>query len=254
MTKFLLLAQRSLTVENPKDFEGIGKIQEGAPAYYKIREYLGEQQILTKTKKSESSDTGVNHSLLPPLVPSDEKTSVAENADDEHNFGLTVGSLVHKALELWLFPDDEQLERILSNEMIYQTSLTESQREQALKRSYLLLRRFQKASIYQDIINADDKRHEIPFYMPMKGYSINGIIDLLTLKDQQWTVIDFKTDAISTPAELEKILPKYQKQISQYVKAVNSMLKTNAQSALCFLDYCGGIHVECTSPEQKFNF
>ena len=95
-----------------------------------------------------------------------------------------------------------------------------------------------------EIQQADFCRHEIPFSLPVKGYTVNGIIDLLIRKGGQWKVIDFKTDAISSRAELELLLPTYGQQITQYGKAVNRMLQTNASQALCFLDYCGEVHIE----------
>ncbi len=213
------------------------------PILYKIKDQVDSTYEILPSEKSSESENWTGCSLLPALEMKKESIPVAERADAEISFGLTVGRLVHKALELWIFPDDAELRPMLEKMLISQTDLSEELRSKALERTVTLLRRFQKSSLYAEIMNADVQMHEVPYSIPMKNFTVNGIIDLIMRKGQKWLVIDFKTDAIHNQEEFALLVPKYQKQISHYTQAVNNLLNTAAERVLCFLDYYDEVHL-----------
>lgn len=203
--------------------------------------------------------------LLPPLYEEDEPlpdeaTERTESRDDpdivshiahyenEDRFGITVGSLVHKALELWLFPDDDVLLPVMQRMLINRTDLSESQRERALTQSLTLLTRFRAAPLYQEITHADRRFHELPYSLTVRtrkghAYTQNGIIDLLMCKDETWTLIDFKSDAITSIDAYENVRMLYKRQLEQYTRAVRHTLNLSVTAKICFLDFQGEIHL-----------
>ena len=243
-SKFINMIPEAAEQTEQSEDEHIRIIGENTPVYYELKTEVDESVDRYAEKVPDKAEPWKGRSLLEPLIPAATGVPVTEEADEEKRFGLSVGTMVHKALELWLFPEEEAFQSVVRQMQLYQTDLSEELRKKALERVVMLLKRFRDSALFEEIQQADFCRHEIPFSLPVKGYTVNGIIDLLIRKGGQWKVIDFKTDAISSRAELELLLPTYGQQITQYGKAVNRMLQTNASQALCFLDYCGEVHIE----------
>ena len=122
--------------------------------------------------------------------------------------------------------------------------LTESEREQLRKRVLELLIRFRKSELCRQIAQSERRMHEVPVTLATKFGVRNRIIDLLLFNGGKWTVIDFKTDHITSDEELSEVLEGYQKQVLEYVQFTERILNVICEGKICFLDYKGGILVK----------
>ena len=168
---------------------------------------------------------------------------------EDHSFSLAVGNMVHKGLELWRFPDDPSGELILKeafdNIVLSNERLDRESCDKALEKAMILLRRFRSSEVYDRINQAEKRWHELPFSLPGRGFTVNGVIDVL-LEEQngKYTVIDFKTDELKSAEELNQAVKDHEKQLRGYRRAVQMTLGKDPELEVCFLDYCGTVRCE----------
>ena len=118
------------------------------------------------------------------------------------------------------------------------------QKEHIQKRAAELMQRYLRHPISQQVAQAEEKHHELPYSYTAKGRTENGIIDLLYRDENGWTVLDFKTNYIDTPELKADLRERYSRQINRYAIMVQTQMKTPVRKFLCFLDDLGGISIE----------
>lgn len=160
-----------------------------------------------------------------------------------------VGSLVHKALAAWRFPDesfDQWAEARARG-----CGLTDPrQLANAVSRSRRLLLCFRNHWLFKEMDNADRRLHEVPYSIIIDGHIESGIIDALYSGGQEsWRLVEFKTDDLRDENELREGVEKYIPQIRQYARAMESLLGQEPRANLCFLDYKGGVRIEHCNPQ-----
>jgi len=109
-----------------------------------------------------------------------------------------------------------------------------------------LLLRFEEHPLHAEIARAERRLHEVPYSLiAAAGCVESGIIDALYLRDGVWTIVEFKTDHVRDQAALDRLLAEedYLAQAERYAAAVEQLLGSRPQVALCLLDYAGGVHV-----------
>lgn len=148
-----------------------------------------------------------------------------------------IGSLVHEALALWRFPDPgfEAWPTACGREY----GLTDaSQLGHAQAETTRPLRRFQAHGLYQEVVSAERRLHEVPYSYQHDGVTETGYIDLLYQRDRLWTPVDFKTDRARTAADFQNLLMEkgYQEQVGRYGTAVSQLMGITPRLLLCFLN------------------
>jgi len=157
--------------------------------------------------------------------------------------GWVIGTLVHAALAAWRFPaagfDDWAVARARA------CGLTDRyQLEQAARAAGNLLRRLRAHPLFEEMNEADCRRHEVPFdYQDDAGAAHSGQIDALYRHNGRWVVVEFKTDSIANAAKLAETLRQkdYLAQMEQYQAAVTRLLGEAPVVWLCLLDFAGEV-------------
>ena len=153
-----------------------------------------------------------------------------------------VGKMVHKAIALWTFPGDPALLNLLETAAFQEGLSTASQRNAAVHSSEKLLERLQESPLKLEIEDAEVRYHELPYYVPGED-RFAGQIDLLFKNKAGWQIVDFKTDAIYSGEELEKLVEKYKWQLQRYLKAIRGLTGEIATARICFLDAFGKVQL-----------
>jgi len=159
-----------------------------------------------------------------------------------------VGKVVHRALEMWKFPDDGETAFISWADAELRSLGISGEREikDGGRRVIKNLERFQASDLYQRMTGADRLLHEIPFSMPREGESpLIGVIDALFLEDGKWVLVEFKTDRISNREAFIRLWKEkdYQTQVEGYLKATETLLGRRPEPVLCFLNYEKRVHL-----------
>ncbi|MGA9348020.1 MAG: UvrD-helicase domain-containing protein [Anaerolineae bacterium] len=161
-----------------------------------------------------------------------------------------VGSLVHKALAAWRFPDGGEFDR-WAEACARGYGLTDrGQLADAVRQSRRLLLRFQAHPLYWEMDSADRRLHEVPYSLVVDGHIESGIIDALYFGGQEsWRLVEFKTDDLRDENELREGVEKYIPQMRRYARAMESLLGQEPRAMLCFLGYKGGVRIVHTNPQ-----
>ena len=207
------------------------------------------EQIAVRNEKREPPSADI--SLLAEIPVREPVEHVREN-----DFSLTVGKMVHKGIEIWKFPDEENnnpvLDSALEKILLQNDRLSESEMKAALDKAKLLLTRFRNSDFYLRCENAEARYHEQPFSLPVKNFTVNGVIDLLIKEKGYYTIVDFKTDGLKSLPELSEAVDRHSKQLNGYRKAVKMTLDSEPQVLICFLDYCGKVVSEPVGEERNY--
>ncbi len=156
---------------------------------------------------------------------------------------LVLGSMVHKAVEVWSCLSDGTLEVVL-NKVALEKGLAElTQRTEAVSKARELLARLQAHSLWQQIHSASERHHEVSYSILLNGWQQNGVIDLLYKSAGTWHVTDLKTDSIRSEDEKTKLIRIYQAQVGAYCQAVREQMGVTPAGHLCFMDDNGKVSV-----------
>jgi len=235
------------------------KTRDGKP--FLVRIATSSQQEIPIYEKQDSDNVSCENEQKHLSISLMQKISSTTSAEFESEpaeiqegiLGKKVGILVHKALEIWTFPQETGFSPLMEQMSIELKELTESQQESAIQRTIQLLSAFQESAIWQEINAADARYHEIPYDMPGVAYPEHGVIDLLYRFENQWKILDFKTDAIRNPDERFILEKSYTKQIRRYERAAKLMLRCPVSAAICFLDDCGKTSVFWKNDDLKYH-
>jgi ATP-dependent exoDNAse (exonuclease V) beta subunit len=148
-----------------------------------------------------------------------------------------VGRLVHEALRRWRFDDLDAFLRPFALE----AGLTDPQEiRAAIQESRRLLERLRAHPLFAELDSAE-RHHEVPYYSPAS----RGIIDLLYRTDNDWIIIDFKTDEVRTDDEARETIRRagYDVQVARYARAIGDQLKVQVKTRLVFLNVNGEIKI-----------
>jgi len=181
--------------------------------------------------------------------PEDELNLLAERQSwqvfqmDEKLSGDILGSIVHKAIQRWLFPGDPNLTALLEMESYRAGLVSDELRQAAIARATELLARLRQHPLWEEIKRAQERYSELPYTYTLQGKLENRVIDLLYRTAGGWHLIDFKTDSIRSLAEREKLVEDYRFQVRSYAQVAQLQLKQPVRAKLCFLDDQGQVAV-----------
>lgn len=171
-----------------------------------------------------------------------------------HAPAWVVGQVVHRALFRWSFPNsDPDFEGwALAEIQSYGVTDAGEQRD-TLRRARRLLTRFQGSPLYREMAAAAVRLGEVPYSVVGEdGRLDSGIIDALCRGDSGWLLVEFKTDHVRSPEQLEELLNKkdYVPQVARYLRACRQLLPHDADGSapairpiLCFLDHERGVYL-----------
>jgi ATP-dependent exoDNAse (exonuclease V) beta subunit len=149
--------------------------------------------------------------------------------------------MVHKAIELWLFPGDPHLFPLLKTAALDAGLAVKVHRDAAVNEAMELLSRLQTHPIRAEIEAAKQVYHELPYTRLAGDHAETGYIDLLYRGDAGWQILDFKTDAIRDADHRAQLVEEYASQLQRYVDVVEGMLGESVTARLCFLDDRGEV-------------
>ena len=149
---------------------------------------------------------------------------------------VVVGNLVHKAIQRWVFPSDENYDRLMQALLVKEGIVDEAQAKLVLAETDELLSRFTRSDLYKEILHAEQTLHETPYIIEF-AHVESGVIDLLYFKDGHWILVDFKTDEIASKEQLDEVVRQYLPQVTRYQHAASKLLSSSVNARLCFLNY-----------------
>lgn len=197
--------------------------------------------------------SGVRADLLAPLAspppPTDDKTRAREAEPPQrvwriisttkrpHAPAWLVGRLVHEAIRRWRFDD---LNNFLKPFALEAGLTDEAEIRAAIHKARQMLERLRAHPLFQGL-DAAERHHEIPYYLPNE----RGILDLLYCIQDNWIIMDFKTDEVCSDEEARSAINQngYDRQIERYARAVNDQLGIQAKTQLVFLNVNGKVKI-----------
>jgi ATP-dependent helicase/nuclease subunit A len=161
-----------------------------------------------------------------------------------HPPAAVVGSMVHKAIECWLFPGDDGFDKLLATVALGAGLVDHHQQAEALAQARKLLGRLREHPLWAEISASEGRYHEVPYSRPLPGGRVDaGVIDLLYRQGSEWVLLDFKIDELKDDAEAEATTRKYRQQMERYHQAARLLLTAEVLPRICYLDYCHELHV-----------
>ncbi len=154
-----------------------------------------------------------------------------------------IGHMVHKAIELWLFPDNPRLIPLLETAALQAGLAQKTQRDHAVRHAAALLTRLQAHPLRKEIEAAKEVFHELPYSRMAKGQAEIGYIDLMYLSPVGWQILDFKTDSIRSMDEGIGLIRRYSGQMRRYASAAETLMGQKVQTRICFLDDHGNLEL-----------
>jgi ATP-dependent exoDNAse (exonuclease V) beta subunit len=163
--------------------------------------------------------------------------------EDAQRTARIINNLVHRALALWCFPDEPRCQRVLQTACFEAGLVNPSQRASAIQHAEKLLMRLRAHPLWEQIETSIERYHEVPYTLA-SGKS--GCIDLIYRLTDGWRLIDFKTEALSTQAELDKAIQAHLPQMQHHRQAISHLLAFRpnqpfVNTSLVFLDYQGKV-------------
>ena len=147
-----------------------------------------------------------------------------------------IGLMVHKAIELWLFPNNPQLIPLLETAALNAGLIQTDQRSAAVRHAIDYLTRLQNHPLRDEIQAASERYHELPYSRNTNEHAETGYLDLLYCSTDGWEIVDFKTDSIRNTAERTKLVSTYTRQMYRYSNAIETLVGQKARTRICFLD------------------
>jgi ATP-dependent helicase/nuclease subunit A len=189
--------------------------------------------------------------IYAPLVETAQPVEVEEDTPIPHSWRATgsidhippgvIGQMVHKAIELWVFPGDSRLPPLLAAAALNAGLAEQMQQAAAVKQAVEYLALLQDHPLRKEIEDAAECYHEVPYSRTITGCSETGYMDLLYRSSAGWQIVDFKTDAIRTAAGRTRTVNLYLRQMKRYTSAVEALLGVKPRTRICFLDDHGRI-------------
>ena len=162
---------------------------------------------------------------------------------------VVTGNLVHEALQRWEFPESVNFEKQMEAAALRYGLIATHQREQVVDDARRMLAGLRADALWEEINKAPERRHELPYTLRLAdGTYDNGVMDLLYGgAGKGWTILDFKTDDLKSPAAVEEAVGYHSAQMRRYGKALQQILNETPELKLCFLNTHAGVQVEPVS-------
>ena len=202
----------------------------------------------------EKMEFGRESDAVPIFAPLTEPAAMLVSEDEQEEFHtwsttdliteippVVIGRMVHKAIELWMFPDNPQLSQLLEAAAFDAGLAQPAQRAAAVSQATKLLSRLSDSPLRLEIEDASQRFHELPYSRMVKEHAETGYIDLLYCSADGWQIVDFKTDAIRSNEQRNDLVVKYTKQMQRYAGVVKELLDEPVQTRICFLDDQGKV-------------
>lgn len=153
--------------------------------------------------------------------------------EETHYLATDRGTLVHNLLSYFNFKDDDPQELI---ESLYTNQMFDEEGLSVLKNYLPHINDFINSDTYQLIKDADQIYQEKQFrYKDENGLIINGIFDLVFIKDNKVYVLDYKTDRVSKDNSDETLKGLHHTQLSYYSKVLKEVFHTDVQAIIYYL-------------------
>lgn len=191
--------------------------------------------------------------LLEPIIPNppptDDKSRARESDPPQrvwrivsktkkpHAPAWLVGRLVHEGIRRWRFDD---LDDFLKPFALEAGLTDEDEIHAAIQESRRLLERLHTQPLFKELDSAD-RHHEVPYFSP----DGRGIIDMLYRVNNDWHIIDFKTDEVRSDEDARAIIEQkeYNIQVARYAWAIENKLQVKAKTRLVFLNVKGRVKI-----------
>jgi len=161
-----------------------------------------------------------------------------------HPPAAVIGSMVHKAIECWLFPGDESFDKLLSTVALGAGLVDQHQQAEALAQARKLLGRLREHPLWAEVSASEGRYHEVPYSRPLPGGRVDaGVIDLLYRQGSEWVLVDFKIDELKDDAEAEAATGEYRRQMERYTQVARLLLGAAVSPRLCYLDCRGEVRI-----------
>jgi ATP-dependent helicase/nuclease subunit A len=136
----------------------------------------------------------------------------------------TVGSIVHRALQVWLLPDNTDPDHLRQRLAAFAWELDVSDPvllDHVVRRALDLLGRFANSPIRHELEKAQQIYRELPFVWNNGTRTIHGVIDVLYFDGRTWHILDYKTTPVSWERARENA-QQYYLQLGVYAAAVEA--------------------------------
>ncbi len=158
-----------------------------------------------------------------------------------------IGTLVHKALQHWHFPDQPGFDAFIRSFALEIGLISAREVRSAVRETARLVSRFQDQAIFAYLDRAE-RYHEVPYSVDLDGQTDSGVIDLLarSAPDDAYQIYDFKTDQLKTGTDLLEYVEArgYSDQIRRYIAAVEQITRQRPQATIIFLNVGGEVRTE----------
>ena len=153
--------------------------------------------------------------------------------EETHYLATDRGTLVHNLLSYFNFKDDDPQELI---ESLHKNQMFDEEGLKVLNNYLPHINDFINSDTYQLIKDADRIYQEKQFrYKDENGLIINGIFDLVFIKDNKVYVLDYKTDRVSKDNSDETLKDLHRTQLSYYSKVLKEVFHTDVQPIIYYL-------------------
>lgn len=136
--------------------------------------------------------------------------------------GYIIGEVVHRALKVGLLPNTRTSIQFEEGIRTYAWELGVTHQlavNYVVKEARRLLNNFVDSDAYKLLETASQINREIEFLYEHHNYIIHGIIDVLFFANQQWHIMDYKTNRVDY-YRVEGYSLRYRYQMGAYAKAV----------------------------------
>lgn len=173
---------------------------------------------------------------------------VVSSTDRKKAPAWMVGQVVHRALELWKFPYQGEVEFLewATTEFKKLGLVAENEIKNGLRRTTEILERFCDHDLFHRMSEAEILKHEIPYSIIGQDEVLQtGSIDAIFKEGDRWNLVEFKTDEIRDQKRFDWVWKRedYQEQVAKYLQASEQILGERPEPILCFLNYEKRVHM-----------
>ncbi len=176
-----------------------------------------KKHIIVSSRKNNITDFDFNKK------EEDELNKLSESSEyyEVSRFAEIKGSIIHEILQFNVGFDnlDDYLTESIKNKIpINEYDEITAKKIAGEIRNEIIY--FKKSNIYKEIISYKNYKNEQQFYVKKNDYFLFGIIDKLIIKENEYLIIDYKTDNINQK-EIKKRAEEYLLQLKFYALIVS---------------------------------
>lgn len=157
---------------------------------------------------------------------------ISYDIDSSDMDAATRGTIIHSVLEHL----DTSLDLQTNLKRLKNTDLYDEAAWQLIYKYQEHLENFMNSDVYQIMINADYLYKEKEFSMLENGQIIHGIFDVVCIKNNNVTIIDYKTDNLKRDTAKETLISLHKAQMDYYKKILARVFQeSNIQAIVYYL-------------------